>query len=149
MNPMAKIRLMKPADLDALVAIDAKITGTARPEYYAHKVDLANLQDAQINASLIAEVGGGVVGFLLGTLFLGEFGIPEASAVIDTIGVDPAWQDRGVGSSLIDQFRSNMRAARVEKIYTLVDWTEVGLLKFFANAGFNPSQRLNLEFQVR
>ena len=60
--------------------------------------------------------------------------------------------DSGLGAkadALIDQFRSNMRAAGVEKVYTLVDWTDLGLLNFFAHAGFNPSQRLSLEFQVR
>lgn len=149
MSLKPSIRVMKATDVDALAAIDAKITGTARPEYYAHKLELANLHDAQINASLVAEAEGRAIGFLLGTLFLGEFGVPEASAIIDTVGVDPAYQDRGVGGALVEQFRSNMRAAGVEKVYTLVDWTDLGLLKFFAHAGFTPSQRLNLELEVR
>ncbi|MBI5445687.1 MAG: GNAT family N-acetyltransferase [Deltaproteobacteria bacterium] len=149
MSLVPTIRLLKPTDVDAVVAIDGKITGTARPEYYAHKLEVANLREAHINASLVAEADGKVVGFLMATLFLGEFGIPEASALIDTVGVDPSCQDHGVGSALVEQFRSNMRVAGVERVYTLVDWTDLGLLKFFAHAGFTPSQRLNLELQVR
>lgn len=142
------IRMMKPQDLDAIVAIDEKITGTARPAYYRHKMEVTNVHDAQINASLVAEAGGNVVGFLMGTLFFGEFGIPESSAVLDTLGVDADCQDRGIGGALFDQFRTNMKAARVEKIYTLVDWNDHGLLKFFGNMGFAPSRRLSLECPV-
>lgn len=143
------IRLLRPQDLDAIVAIDERITGTARPEYYRHKLDVSNLRDAQINTSLVAEVDGKVTGFLMGTLFFGEFGVPESSAVVDTLGVDTAYQDRGVGGALFDQFLSNMRAARVEKIYTMADWKDFGLLKFFGHMGFVPSQRLSLECPVR
>ncbi len=142
------VRVMRTHDLDAIVAIDEKITGTSRPEYYRQKMAVVNLHGAQINASLVAEADGAVVGFLMGTLFFGEFGIPETSAVVDTLGVDVAYQDRGVGGALFDQFLTNMRAAQVEKIYTLVDWKDFGLLKFFGNMGFLPSQRLSLECPV-
>ncbi len=142
------IRLLRTADIDAVVAIDEKLTGTARPEYYRHKLVVAAAHDVQINASLVAEADGRVVGFLMGTLFFGEFGIPETSAVVDTLAVDPDCQDRGVGSALVDQFRTNMRAANVERIYTLVDWNDFGLLKFFGHMGFGPSHRLSLECPV-
>jgi len=142
------VRVFRPQDIDAIVAIDEKITGSARPEYYRHKLEVVGLHDAQINASLVAEVDGTVAGFLMGTIFFGEFGIPESSAVVDTLGVNPDFQDHGVGSALIDQFRANMKVAQVERIYTLVDWKDFGLLKFFGNMGFVPSQRLSLEFPV-
>jgi predicted N-acetyltransferase YhbS len=143
------IRLLRPDDLDAVVAIDEKITGAARPQYYRLKLDSAGAHDAQISTSLVAEADGKVVGFLMGTLFFGEFGIPESSAVVDTLGVDPGCQDRGAGGALFDQFLANMKVAGVEKIYTLVDWKDFGLLKFFGNMGFVPSQKLSLECPVR
>jgi predicted N-acetyltransferase YhbS len=142
------VRVFRPQDIDAIVAIDAKITGAARPEYYRHKLEVAGLRDAQINASLVAEVDGKAAGFLMGTIFFGEFGIPESSAVVDTLGVAPEFQDHGVGGALFDQFRANMKVAQVERIYTLVDWKDFGLLKFFGNMGFVPSQRVSLEFPV-
>ena len=148
MGVKAVVRVMKPQDIDALVAIDEKITGIDRPEYYRHRLEVTNLRDAQINASLVAEIDGKVAGFLMGTLFFGEFGIPETSALVDTLGVDPAFQDHGVGSALFEQFRANMKVAQVERIYTLVDWKNFGLLKFFGNMGFGPSQRLSLECRV-
>lgn len=142
------VRILRDEDRDALVKIDARITGKERPEYYRHKLAAVKIGDSQINSSLVATVDGNVVGFLIGTLYFGEFGIPEGSAVVDTLGVDPDFQDRGVGGALFDQFLSNMRVARVEKIYTMVDWKEFGLLKFFGKMGFAPSQRLSLECKV-
>ena len=148
MSMEVRVRVLRPEDLAAIVDIDRKVNGTARQEYYQHKLAVANLQEAQINASLVAEADGKVVGFLMGTLFLGEFGIPETSASIDTVGVDPDCQDRGIAGTLFDQFRSNMRAARVSKVYTMVDWNDFGLLKFFGNMGFVPSQRLSLDCSI-
>lgn len=148
MGVEAVVRVMKPQDLGAVAAIDEKITGTARPEYYRYRLEVSTQFGAQLNASLVAEVDGTVVGFLMGTLFFGEFGIPETSAVVDTLGVDPAFQNHGLGSALFDQFRANMKVAKVEKIHTIVDWKEFGLLKFFGNMGFVPSRRLSLECPV-
>ncbi|MEW6489182.1 MAG: GNAT family N-acetyltransferase [Thermodesulfobacteriota bacterium] len=148
MGVEAVVRVMRPQDLGAVAAIDEKITGSARPEYYRYRIEVSTQFGAQLNASLVAEVDGAVVGFLMGTLFFGEFGIPETSAVVDTLGVEPAFQDHGLGSALFDQFRANMKVAKVEKIYTIVDWKEFGLLKFFGNMGFVPSRRLSLECPV-
>lgn len=145
MGVQVTIRLLRAADIDALVELDCKITGVRRHEYYLDKVRAAAKYDSTLNTSLVATDGERIVGFLMGTLFFGECGIPESSAFIDTLGVDPDYQDHGVGGALFEQFRANMRVANVEKIYTFVDWKELGLLKFFAKMGFNPSQRLSLE----
>ncbi len=149
MSKPVTVRLLKPQDLPAVVAIDAKITGRSRAEHYEQHHALASRTGAQINASLVAELDGELVGFLLGTLSFGDFCIPDTSAVVDTLGVDPDCQDRGVGGALFEQFRANMRVAGVERIYTLVDWKDFGLLKFFARMGFGPSHRLSLECPVR
>lgn len=139
------VRPLKREDLEALIEIDARITGERRADYYREKVEAATRREAQINSSLVATVEGKVVGFLMGTLHFGEFGIPENSAIVDTLGVDPEYQDRGIGSALFTQYLANMRAALVHKVYTLVDWEEMGLLKFFANMGFEPGRKLSLE----
>ena len=141
MSPEVEVRLLRPDDIDQIVAIDAKITGQARPEYYRHKLQASTLHEAQISTSLVAVADGKVIGFLMGTLFFGDFGIPESSAVVDTLGVDPAHQDRGAGGALFAQFLANMKAAGVEKIYTLVDWRDFGLLKFFGHVFFHVTER--------
>ena len=42
----------------------------------------------------------------------------------------------------------NMKAAGVNKVYTLVNWDDFALEKFFSRHKFVPSKRINLEFQM-
>ncbi len=143
-----KMRVMKPEDIDAVTAIDTLVTKQPRRAYYARKIEAVLNNPHNINASLIAELDGKIVGFIMGDLYFGEFGIPEASATIDTLGVNPAYQNRGVAHDLMDQFLTNMKAVGVQKVYTLVNWDNFSLEKFFSRHKFLPSKRISLELQM-
>lgn len=142
------MRVLKAADLDAIVAIDEKASKQNRREYYARKIATITDPSRGINSSLVAEVGGKVVGFIMGDVYFGEFGIPETSATIDSLGVDPGMQNKGLASELLDQFMMNMKVAGVNKVYTLVNWDDFALEKFFSRNKFAPSKRINLEYQM-
>ncbi|MBK6552519.1 MAG: GNAT family N-acetyltransferase [Rhodocyclaceae bacterium] len=142
------MRVLKKGDLEGIVAIDTKITNQNRREYYARKIDTITDPERSINTSIVAELDGKVVGFIMGDVYFGEFGIPETSATIDTLGVDPSIQNKGLASELLDQFMMNMKAAGVNKVYTLVNWDDFALEKFFSRHKFVPSKRINLEFQM-
>ncbi len=143
-----KIRVMRSSDLAAIVAIDQKVSGQNREEYYGRKMLTLLDKSHTINSSLIAELDGKVIGYIMGDIYFGEFGIPDATATIDTIGVDPALQNRGIASDLVEQFVMNMKAAGVNKIYTLVNWNDFALERFFATHRFVPSKRINLELTL-
>ncbi len=142
------MRVLKKGDLEGIVAIDTKITNQNRREYYARKIDTITDPERSINTSIVAELDGKVVGFIMGDVYFGECGIPETSATIDTLGVDPSIQNKGLASELLDQFMMNMKAAGVNKVYTLVNWDDFALEKFFSRHKFVPSKRINLEFQM-
>jgi predicted N-acetyltransferase YhbS len=142
------MRVLKMADLEAIVAIDEKVTKQNRREYYERKISTITDPARSINSSIVAEVDGKVVGFIMGDVYFGEFGIPETSATIDTLGVDPGLQNKGLASELLDQFMMNMKVAGVNKVYTLVNWDDFALEKFFSRHKFVPSKRINLEFQM-
>ena len=142
------MRVLKKGDLEGIVAIDTKITNQNRREYYARKIDTITDPERSINTSIVDELDGKVVGFIMGDVYFGEFGIPETSATIDTLGVDPSIQNKGLASELLDQFMMNMKAAGVNKVYTLVNWDDFALEKFFSRHKFVPSKRINLEFQM-
>ena len=142
------MRVLKKGVLEGIVAIDTKITNQNRREYYARKIDTITDPERSINTSIVAELDGKVVGFIMGDVYFGEFGIPETSATIDTLGVDPSIQNKGLASELLDQFMMNMKAAGVNKVYTLVNWDDFALEKFFSRHKFVPSKRINLEFQM-
>ena len=138
------VRTMRESDLEAVVAIDAAASGRRRPRYFSKLLERA-LKLAELQISLVAEVDGRVVGFLVATLFYGEFGLVEPSATIDAISVDPGWRRRHVGRALMRQLRLNLAALRIGTLRTEVVWHDAGLLTFFRDCGFAPAGRICLE----
>jgi ribosomal protein S18 acetylase RimI-like enzyme len=147
MNESAiNIRLMKADDFDAVVAIDGKVLNAPRPEYYEMKFERLFKSRDYLPVSLVAEVADGtVVGFVMGELYLGQYGIFQEEATLDTIGVDPSYQHQGIGEQLINEFVDHLKKLRVQKINTLVDWNDSKLIHFFSANQFSPSKTINLE----
>jgi ribosomal protein S18 acetylase RimI-like enzyme len=137
------VRAMASSDLEAIVRIDEKIGGRPRRQYFEMKIASA-LRDSGVQVSLVAEIDGIIAGFLTGSVFYGEFGLPEPAATIDTIGVHPDFRGRKVGKALVRQLLMNLRALGIESIETFVRWDEWDLLGFLKAAGFEPSPRLCL-----
>ncbi len=147
MKEQAVIRPMRSSDFDGIVALDRAVTGNDRGLYYGRKFRVLEDPDT-VNMCLIAELDATVVGFVMGDMFTGEYGVPEATATIDTIGVHPGYQDHGIGTDLFAQFRSNLKALNVRSCYVLVEWGDWELSKFFQKEGFAPSNRVNLELNL-
>lgn len=141
------IRPLRKEDLKILIEIDKENTNKDREDYYKRKFDEI-FGDGKIMCSLVAEIENNPVGFLIGQLFSGEYGIFDDCAYIDTLGVRPGYYKLGIGSKLIEQFINNMKGANVKKIYTIIDFSDLRLIKFFSSQGFLPSKRINLELEV-
>jgi len=142
-----KIRLMKADDFDAVIGIDEKVLKASRPEYYEMKFEkLINSKD-YLPTSLVAESEDGTLaGFIMGELYMGEYGIFQKEATLDTIGVDPDYQHMGIGEQLMNEFLEHLRALGVQKINTLVDRNDSKLMHFFDSNQFSPSKTIiNLE----
>ena len=141
------IRLMKSDDFDTVVRIDEKVLKASRPEYYEMKFEKLFKSKDYIPTSLVAEAEDGtVVGFVMGVLYMGEYGIFQEEATLDTIGVDPSYQHKGIGERLINEFADHLRALGVQKINTLVDRNDSILMHFFDANQFSPSKTIiNLE----
>ncbi len=135
------VRSMAETDLHSIVAIDQRITGRARAVYLQQKL-MEALHQSDVQVSLVAELEGFPMGFVMARVDLGEFGRAEPAAVMDTIGVDPDCRRRGVGRSLLSQLFLNLAALRVERIRTELDWRDRELLTFLDACGFRPAQQL-------
>jgi ribosomal protein S18 acetylase RimI-like enzyme len=138
---------MKADDFDAVVGIDEKVLKASRPEYYEMKFEkLLNSKD-YLPTSLVAEgEDGTLAGFIMGELYMGEYGIFQEEATLDTIGVDPDYQHMGIGEQLMNEFLDHLRALGVQKINTLVDRNDSQLMHFFSANQFSPSKTIiNLE----
>jgi ribosomal protein S18 acetylase RimI-like enzyme len=138
------VRTMREDDLNTIVAIDAAATGRRRPRYFEVMLKRAVTQ-AGLQISLVAELDDRVVGFVIGSLYYGEYGVVEPSASIDTITVSPDYRGKNVGKALMRQLRLNLAALRITTLRTEVSWQDLDLLGFFRSQGFAPSSRLCLE----
>jgi GNAT superfamily N-acetyltransferase len=141
------VRHVKPSDLDAIIRIDAKTSGEARPEFFRRKFEAIEA-DSNVAMSLVAEHDGRVAGFLLARVHFGEFGRLQQSAVLDTLGVDPVLSGRGVGRRLLRQLVQNVRGLRIPTLSTEVSWSDQRLMSFFEREGFILSQRVCLDLPI-
>lgn len=142
-----QIRPMHINDLDAIVEIENKILGKARRDYWKKKMKDTYTQHPL--SSLVAEYEGKVIGFIVGEISGWEFGVPDTVAWISTIGVDPKYQHKGVGKKLSQGFIKKLKDFGVSIVYTLVNWNDWDLLKFFREMGFTRGgEMINLELKL-
>lgn len=144
---LVTVRLMRAGDLDAVVRIDAAKRGHSRRRYFELMLDRA-LHFTGLQISLVGELDGHVVGYLIGSLYYGEFGITEPTATIDAIAVEPSTRRQHVARAMFQQLRRNVGAIGATSIRTEVDWSESDLLAFLRSEGFTPAPRLCLECKV-
>jgi ribosomal protein S18 acetylase RimI-like enzyme len=142
------VRRLRPQDLEAVIALDARVVGRRRDEFFKLKLKQA-LSDTGIQVSLAAEQGGVFAGFLLARVYYGEFGLIEPAAVLDTLAVRPDLRGRGVGAALIDQLRTNLLGLGLTQLQTEVGWDNLDLIAFFHHEGFRPAARLCLDLDLQ
>ena len=131
------IRPLEETDIGAIVAIDEKIGGIYRPEVWERRIGYHVRRDPE--ASLVAEVDGEVVAFMLGEVRSGEFGLEEPTGWIEFLGVDPDQRGRAIGRRLADAMLDHFRARGAKSVRTLVDETMDGVGRFFESLGFEPA----------
>ena len=142
------IRAMKKTDIEAVIEIDSKVSGQVRREYFEKKMTYYLGKGAEKSVFLVAEHKNEVVGYIMGTLYGGEFGIPGSTAFLESLGIDLLFQKKGIANMLMDEFEANLKTLGVRCIQTLVDWDHWGLVSFFSATGFSPSPTLNLEKKI-
>ena len=143
-NDKVLVRTMKENDLRSLISIDRKNFGTERAAYFERK-QYEVLHASGIRVSLVAELDGFPVGFIMARVDYGEFGHAGQEAVMDTIGVDPGYQGHGVGQALMVQLVANLSVLQVETLRTEVAWDDTGIIHYLSNTGFRPSQQITLK----
>ena len=138
------VRTMEEGDLAKVIAIDAANSGTDRTGYFTRKQE-ENLKQSGVRVSLVAEQDGFPVGFIMARVDYGEFGRASAEAVMDSIGVDPGFQNDGIGYVLMAKLMVNLGILHVERVRTEVDWNDTALIGYLAAMGFSPAQRVALQ----
>ena len=146
-KPAARVRPLDELDIGAIVKIDERITGIYRPEFWEQRVGYYLRRDP--DSSQVAEMGGRVVGFMLGDIRAGEFGLEEPSGWIERFGIDPEHRGRDLGKQMFEAITGHFRAAGATTIRTLVDGKDAGVTGFLRALGFTPSPLQALEIRLK
>jgi flavin-dependent dehydrogenase/ribosomal protein S18 acetylase RimI-like enzyme len=140
-----EIRQLTPRDIEAIMEIDRKITGRSDGHSWEPRLAACIARDPQ--GCLVAESGGRVVGFILGDIRGWEFNIPLCGW-IDVMGVDPAYQGRGVGRRLVAALFEHFRRSGIQEVNALVNWNEAGLVEYFRSLGFRRGEFVHLQMSL-
>jgi ribosomal protein S18 acetylase RimI-like enzyme len=132
-----RIRPLADFDMDAVARIDEEISGRYRPEVWDRRVGYYLRRDPE--ASVVAEIDGEVVGFMLGEVRSGEFGLEEPTGWIEVLGVDPAHRGRSIGRLLAEAMLAHFRERGAHEVRTLVADDMASIGEFFASLGFEPA----------
>ena len=141
-----RIRPLDELDIGSIVRIDERITGIYRPEVWEQRAGYYLRRDP--DASQVAEVDGKVVGFMLGELRAGEFGLEEPSGWIERFGIDPDQRGKDLGKQMFAAMCSHFKGRGAVTIRTLADRKETGVTGFLDALGFKPSPLQALEIKL-
>ena len=139
---MVAIRPAQASDLPAISALDARLTGSDKPDYWRDML-------APERNLLVAESDGGRLwGFIAGEVRAWEFGQPAAGWVF-AIQIEPKQRERGVASALFEALVARFREKGVTRVRTLVDRKDHLILSFFRAQGMvaGPSLQLDMDLQ--
>ena len=142
----ARIRPLDELDIEAIVRIDEKIGGQYRPDFWEQRVTFYLRRDPE--ASRVAEIDGTVVGFMLGDVRAGEFGLDQPSGWIERFGIHPDFRGRDLGKQMFDGLKQHFRAQGARAVRTLVDGKDASIVGFLKALGFEPSALQSLEIPL-
>ena len=141
--PDVKIRPVTELDIEAICRIDERITGKYRPEVWEDRVIYYIRRDP--DSSQVAEVGGAVVGFMLGEVRGGEFGLEEPTGWVEFFGVDPKARQKGVGRALVEALIAGFKRKGAHVARTMVRTEDREIDAFIRRMGFAPAPVTALE----
>ena len=134
--PDIVIRPLEDTDIGAIVELDERLGGEYRPAVWEARIGYYLRRDPEMSA--VAEVGGKLVGFMLGEVRAGEFGLDEPAGWVEVVGVDPAFRGMALGRRLAETLFQRFRDRGARRVRTLVHEGVEDVAGFFASLGFRP-----------
>lgn len=145
---MVTIGPVRLADLNAVIRLDARLTGRRKPAYWRalFRTFVAPGRSSS-RVGLAARDGTRLCGYLLGDVRAFEFGSAPCGWIF-AVGVDPAAAHHGIGSALVAQARRRFGRAGVATVRTMVRRNDVSMLAFFRSNGFVGGSFTQLELEL-
>lgn len=147
-----RVRPGTPGDIQAVMALDAEITGLRKPDYWQGLFDSDGALREARRFFLIAEMeeeAGDTrfVGFIIGEARAWEFGSPPCGWVF-ALSVDPAARLSGVGTRLLEAISECFKQTGVDRMRTMLSLDNHLLMSFFRSHGMMAGPYIELEKEL-
>lgn len=128
-------RPLARSDLDAVVAIDARLEGRTRRAYFERRLAYA-LREPSLHLQLAIDDDDGLAGYVLGRFADGDFGREAPSVRLETIGVRPDAKGRNVGGRMLEALAAKAAKRGARELRTTARWNDHSMLRWLDEHGF-------------
>ena len=144
-----RIRRARAEDVPLVSALDAEVTGLAKPDYWRDVFERYGERRLEERFFLIAEIFGQdrrdpILGFIVGEVRAWEFGSQPCGWVF-AFSVEPEARLKGVGTSLFDAIAAEFKRAGVDRMRTMVARDNHLHMTFFRSEGMMAGPYIQLE----
>jgi ribosomal protein S18 acetylase RimI-like enzyme len=146
-EPALRIRNVKAADMPAVVALDATVTGLHKAAYWQRVFRRYGVNGQGQRHFLVAECDGHVCGFVIGEVRDWEFGAPPCGWLF-AIDVMPSARQSGVGGRLLGELAQRFRREGVDTLRTMTASGNSLIQSFFRSQGMRAGHLLPLEMDI-
>jgi len=144
MTNQVTIRNALLSDYDAVFELDIVGVAADKPTYWRGIFDRYVTAKREGGFFLVAEIGGEVIGFIVGEVRAWEFGSPPCGWVF-ALSVAEKTREMGVGQLMLKEMCQRMRQAGVTTLRTMVDREDKLTLSFFRSQGLRTGRYIELE----
>ncbi len=150
------IRAATGRDLEQVVDLDARVTGTAKPQYwteifarYGGEATRGRFFLVACDGGKEAGEGGGerLAGFILGEVRSWEFGSRPCGWVF-AVTVDPDLREQHIGERLFRDICRRFRAIGIDKVRNMVRRDDTLVMAFFRSEGMVAGPYIQLELDL-
>lgn len=147
LNTELKFRPLKVGDVDTIIEIDEKILRRKRSVLFRNQLKEQIEKHGEESFGAVTSEGT-LIGYLIAETVVYIYGTDDLSAWIILLGVDPKYQDHGVGTALVKQALDYFNQKGIKTIRTICAWNWGDLVEFFSSVGFDLSTYLTLELNI-
>lgn len=134
-------------DIDEIIEIDEKIVRRKRSPLFKKQLEEQIVKYGHESLGAVTPEGK-IIGYLLAETKVYIYGSDDLSAWITLLGIDPEFQDQGVGTSMANEVIKYYAQKGIKNIRTICEWNWGDLVEFFSSVGFTLSEYLTLELNV-
>ena len=146
------IRAATPGDVDAIVALDQRVTGVAKPVYWRDIFERYKSRRQNERFFLVAVpkgtgIDGSLLGFVVGEVRAWEFG-SEPCGWVFAFSVNPDTRLQGIGEQLFETISGKFKALGINIMRTMVARENQLHMAFFRSEGMVGGPFIQLEKEL-